>query len=323
MRPSPIRTRSSREAPYRVLADWQQDYEGNLLVILPDTYGTTNFLRHAPDWVADWTGIRIDSKDPIEGGEEAIDWWRARGQNPKEKLAIFSDGLDVGRHPDASTSISTAACASAMAGARCSPTTSAASRREGALDPISIVCKVISAERPPGGEDLRQPDQGDGPARRGGALQARLPRGRAGGAAGAGLIEQPRHGAPHMQQAMRVDLNCDMGEGFGPWPMGDDAAMLDIVTSANIACGFHAGDPDIMARTAALAKEKGVAIGAHPGFNDLWGFGRRQIPVDSYARVERMVAYQIGAMQGVAALCRARVTYVKAHGSLNNMANED
>lgn len=122
---------------------------------------------------------------------------------------------------------------------------------------------------------------------------------------------------------MRVDLNCDMGEGFGPWPMGDDAAMLDIVTSASIACGFHAGDPDIMARTAALAKEKGVAIGAHPGFDDLAGFGRRAIPVDSYAAVERMVAYQIGAMQGVAALAGHAITYVKAHGALNNMANED
>lgn len=122
---------------------------------------------------------------------------------------------------------------------------------------------------------------------------------------------------------MRVDLNCDMGEGFGPWPMGDDRAMLDVVTSANIACGFHAGDPDIMARTAALAKEKGVAIGAHPGFNDLAGFGRRAIPVDSYAAVERMVAYQIGAMQAVASLVGHRITFVKAHGALNNMANED
>src|SRR3954454_18552049 len=122
---------------------------------------------------------------------------------------------------------------------------------------------------------------------------------------------------------MRVDLNCDMGESFGPWPMGDDAAMLDLVTSASIACGFHAGDPDIMARTAALAKEKGVAIGAHPGFDDLAGFGRRAIPVDSYAGIERMVAYQIGALQGVAALAGHAVTYVKAHGALNNMANED
>lgn len=123
--------------------------------------------------------------------------------------------------------------------------------------------------------------------------------------------------------AMKVDLNCDMGEGFGPWSMGDDEAMLDIVSSANIACGFHAGDPSIMFRTAETAKRKGVAIGAHPGFNDLHGFGRRVIRGDSPAEIERMVAYQIGAMQAVAALAGHKVTYVKAHGSLNNMANED
>lgn len=122
---------------------------------------------------------------------------------------------------------------------------------------------------------------------------------------------------------MKVDLNCDMGEGFGPWPMGDDEAMLDIVSSANIACGFHAGDPSIMFRTAQTAKQKGVAVGAHPGFNDLHGFGRRVIRGDSPAEIERMVAYQIGAMQAVAALAGHKVTYVKAHGSLNNMANED
>jgi UPF0271 protein len=123
--------------------------------------------------------------------------------------------------------------------------------------------------------------------------------------------------------AMKVDLNCDMGEGFGPWPMGDDEAMLDIVSSANIACGFHAGDPSIMFCTAETAKRKGVAIGAHPGFNDLHGFGRRVIRGDSPAEIERMMAYQIGAMQAVAALAGHKVTYVKVHGSLNNMANED
>jgi len=123
--------------------------------------------------------------------------------------------------------------------------------------------------------------------------------------------------------AVRVDLNSDMGEGFGPWPMGDDEAMLGIVSSANVACGFHAGDPQIMFRTAALAKAKGVALGAHPGFNDLWGFGRRPIAGDRPDEIERMVAYQIGALQGVAGLAGHRVTYVKAHGSLNNMANED
>jgi 5-oxoprolinase (ATP-hydrolysing) subunit A len=122
---------------------------------------------------------------------------------------------------------------------------------------------------------------------------------------------------------MKVDLNCDMGEGFGPWPMGDDEAMLDIVSSANIACGFHAGDPSIMFRTAEIAKQKGVAIGAHPGFNDLHGFGRRFIKGDTPAEIERMIAYQIGAMQAVASLAGHKVTYVKVHGALNNMANED
>jgi UPF0271 protein len=122
---------------------------------------------------------------------------------------------------------------------------------------------------------------------------------------------------------MQIDLNSDMGEGFGPWPMGDDDAMLDIVTSANVACGFHAGDPQIMFRLAENAKRKGVAIGAHPGFDDLKGFGRRPMRGLSMGEVERMVAYQIGAMQGVAALAGHRVTYVKVHGALNNMANEE
>ena len=122
---------------------------------------------------------------------------------------------------------------------------------------------------------------------------------------------------------MKVDLNSDMGEGFGPWKMGDDDTMLGIVTSANIACGWHAGDPNIMFRTAERAKGKGVAIGAHPGFGDLWGFGRRVIRGDTAADIERMIAYQIGALQAVAVLAGHRVTYVKVHGTLNTMANED
>jgi UPF0271 protein len=122
---------------------------------------------------------------------------------------------------------------------------------------------------------------------------------------------------------MRIDLNCDMGEGYGRWSLGDDAAMLDIVTSANVACGYHAGDPNIMVETARLAKEKGVSVGAHPGFNDLWGFGRRVIRGDSMAEIERMIAYQIGAMQACAALAGHKVTHVKAHGSLGNLANEE
>ena len=85
------------QAPYKVLADWQQDYDGNLRIILPDTFGSAEFLRHAPDWINHWTGIRIDSGDPFEKGEEAIAWWTARGEEPQDKLLIFSDGLDVER----------------------------------------------------------------------------------------------------------------------------------------------------------------------------------------------------------------------------------
>jgi len=122
---------------------------------------------------------------------------------------------------------------------------------------------------------------------------------------------------------MQVDLNCDMGESFGPWTMGDDEAMLDLITSANVACGFHGGDPQIMLKTAKLAKQKGVAIGAHPGFHDIEGFGRRQILGLSAREVEALIAYQVGALQGIAALAGHRVTYVKVHGALSNMACED
>jgi nicotinate phosphoribosyltransferase len=84
-----------RQAPYQVLQNWQQFYGGNLLIVLPDTFGTASFLRHAPDWIADWTGFRPDSAPPIEGGEMIIDWWRAKGKNPQDKLLVFSDALDV------------------------------------------------------------------------------------------------------------------------------------------------------------------------------------------------------------------------------------
>ncbi|MFN3993193.1 MAG: nicotinate phosphoribosyltransferase [Tabrizicola flagellatus] len=84
-----------RQAPYKVLADWHEEHDGNLRIMLPDTYGTEGFLRNAPDWLAKWTGIRIDSGDPVRGAETAIRWWRERGEDPREKLVIFSDGLDV------------------------------------------------------------------------------------------------------------------------------------------------------------------------------------------------------------------------------------
>ncbi|PZU59182.1 MAG: LamB/YcsF family protein [Sphingobium sp.] len=119
-----------------------------------------------------------------------------------------------------------------------------------------------------------------------------------------------------------IDINADLGEGFGSYRCGDDAAMLGIVSSANIACGFHAGDPDIMAETFRVARAHDVQVGAHPSFPDLQGFGRRRLPYGA-DEIERIVAYQIGAAAGVAAYAGHRVTYVKVHGALANMAAED
>ena len=116
----------------------------------------------------------------------------------------------------------------------------------------------------------------------------------------------------------RIDLNSDLGEGYGPWSMGDDEAMMDVVTSVNVACGGHAGDPSTMARTVRAAAARGLAIGAHPGFADREGFGRRVIPM-STVEVERLVASQVGALAGIAALEGAVLTHVKAHGALANL----
>ncbi|MFV0282014.1 MAG: LamB/YcsF family protein [Rhodoblastus sp.] len=121
---------------------------------------------------------------------------------------------------------------------------------------------------------------------------------------------------------LSVDLNSDIAEGFGAYSCGDDEAMLAIVTSCNVACGFHAGDPEIMAHTFASAREKGVTCGAHPGFPDLWGFGRRRIPFSS-GEIERLVAYQIGAAQALAAYAGAKIAYVKCHGALGNLCETD
>jgi 5-oxoprolinase (ATP-hydrolysing) subunit A len=122
---------------------------------------------------------------------------------------------------------------------------------------------------------------------------------------------------------MRIDLNADMGESFGPWRMGDDAALLDIVTSASIACGFHAGDPVVMAQTVALCRARGVGVGAHPGFADLQGFGRRRILGLKAAELRGLMLYQIGALAAIAAAEGAALTHVKPHGALNNMASAD
>lgn len=118
---------------------------------------------------------------------------------------------------------------------------------------------------------------------------------------------------------LAIDLNCDMGESFGAWSMGNDLAILPYVTSANIACGYHAGDPGTMRKTVAAALEHGVAIGAHPGLPDLVGFGRRNIDISPQEAYD-MVVVQVGALAAVAASQGARLHHVKAHGALYNMA---
>ena len=121
---------------------------------------------------------------------------------------------------------------------------------------------------------------------------------------------------------MVVNLNADMGEGFGVYEIGNDTEILRIIKSASIACGFHAGDPCTMRQVVSQAQEHGVSIGAHPGFNDLWGFGRRKIDMDPQ-ELEYLIAYQIGALQAIAAYAGEKVTHVKPHGALNNMAAVD
>ncbi len=121
---------------------------------------------------------------------------------------------------------------------------------------------------------------------------------------------------------MQIDLNADMGEGFGAYKIGHDEELLGVVTSASVACGLHAGDATIMHGLAMRAKELGVGLGAHPGFNDLWGFGRRSMAMDA-RDLEYLVAYQIGAMQALTAYSGARLRHVKPHGALYNMAAKD
>ena len=120
----------------------------------------------------------------------------------------------------------------------------------------------------------------------------------------------------------RINLNADLGESFGAWKMGDDSALLQIVKSANVACGFHAGDPTVMQETVRLAIAQGVSIGAHPSYPDLQGFGRRVMQM-SAKDLESTLIYQIGALQAIAAAEGGRVTHVKPHGALHNVACAD
>ncbi|WP_338750869.1 LamB/YcsF family protein [Janibacter alittae] len=116
---------------------------------------------------------------------------------------------------------------------------------------------------------------------------------------------------------LQIDLNADLGEGFGQWKLGDDDALLDIVTSVNVACGFHAGDPSVLRRVCDLAAERGVSIGAQVGYRDLAGFGRRFIDMDP-DELTQDVLYQIGALEAFARVAGTRVRYIKPHGALYN-----
>ncbi|MFD0982534.1 LamB/YcsF family protein [Tropicimonas aquimaris] len=120
----------------------------------------------------------------------------------------------------------------------------------------------------------------------------------------------------------KIDLNADMGEGFGRWSIGDDSALLEHITSANIACGLHAGDPDVMAKTMRAALNKGVNLGAHPGFPDLQGFGRRRMKLPE-SSLRNMIRYQLGAADAMARAEGGRLRHFKLHGALSNMASED
>ncbi len=121
---------------------------------------------------------------------------------------------------------------------------------------------------------------------------------------------------------MEIDLNADLGEGFGVWRLGDDDALLDVITSANVACGFHAGDPSTMRRVCVAAEARGIAIGAQVGYRDLAGFGRRRIDV-APADLAADVLYQIGALDACARAAGTAVRYVKPHGALYNTAADD
>ena len=152
-----------REAPYRVLADWQEEHEGNLRIILPDTYGTEGFLKNAPDWLAGWTGIRIDSGDPVKGAETAIRWWQARGEDPRQKLVIFSDGLDVDKIEELYATFNGRVKVSFGWGTMLTNDFRGLVA-EDALAPFSLVCKALSANGRPTVKLSDNPAKAMGPA---------------------------------------------------------------------------------------------------------------------------------------------------------------
>ncbi len=151
-----------RLAPYRVLADWHDEHDGNLRIILPDTYGTEGFLAAAPDWLAKWTGIRIDSGDPAAGAETAIRWWKDRGEDPRDKLIIFSDGLDVGRIEELATRFRGRARVSFGWGTMLTNDFVGLVPSD-RLAPFSLVCKAVSANGRPTVKLSDNPNKAMGP----------------------------------------------------------------------------------------------------------------------------------------------------------------
>ncbi|WP_423207406.1 nicotinate phosphoribosyltransferase [Paracoccus yeei] len=152
-----------REAPYRVLADWHEEHDGNLRIILPDTYGTKGFLEKAPDWLAGWTGIRIDSGDPAEGAETAIAWWQSRGEDPREKLIIFSDGLDVDKMAELFLRFQGRVKVSFGWGTLLTNDFRGLVPGDG-LAPFSLVCKAVAADGHPTVKLSDNPEKATGPA---------------------------------------------------------------------------------------------------------------------------------------------------------------
>lgn len=150
-------------SPYRVLADWQEEHEGNLRIILPDTYGTEGFLRRAPDWLASWTGIRIDSGDPARGAEIAIRWWQEKGEDPRQKLVIFSDGLDVGKIEELHRQFAGRIKVSFGWGTMLT-NDFVGLVPDNALAPFSLVCKAASADGHPTVKLSDNPNKAMGPA---------------------------------------------------------------------------------------------------------------------------------------------------------------
>ena len=198
--------RELAQAPYRVLADWHEEHDGNLRIILPDTYGTKQFLDRAPDWLAGWTGIRIDSGDPAEGAETAISWWKERGEDPTEKLIIFSDGLDVEKIEELHRQFTGRARISFGWGTMLTNDFRGLAPGD-ALAPFSLVCKAVSANGRPTVKLSDNPPEGHGPGGRDRAIQARLRRWRAGRDRGRRLAVRQVQIGPDRQM-----IRCNPGQ---------------------------------------------------------------------------------------------------------------